>query len=76
MVEAGNPNFPVSLGQAIAQRSEQQPMSLRERRKATCGTNYSWRGHDKEHFSRLFMGASLSGSCYNYCSSLEQPASR
>lgn len=40
------------------------------------GTNYSWRGHDKEHFSRLFMGASLSGSCYNYCSSLDQPASR
>lgn len=60
----------------IAQHLESQPKSLRETRKATCGTNYSWRGHDKEHFSRLFMGASLSGSCYNYCSSLEQPASR
>lgn len=32
-------------------------------------------GHDKERFSRLFMGASLSGSRCNYCSSLEQPAS-
>lgn len=75
-MEVWNQNFKVSLGQAIAQHSESQPKSLRETRKATCGTNYSCRGHDKEHFSRLFMGASLSGSCYNYCSSLEQPASR
>lgn len=46
-----------------------QHKKLEKNRKSTCGTNYLCRLFDKEHFCKLFMGSSFSGSAYNYCAS-------
>lgn len=64
-----DPERPGSVGPATASPAFRAAARVAEGTgEATCGTDYSRRGRDKEHLSRLFMGASLSGSCYNYCS--------